>query len=212
MTTPEIQASLASYDVALLMMQTRKLAADYRQQTGQALPVTEELARFDAVTILGLDKVEDQDGIDAVDKPIVDAHSQNTEHLAEQVIDRYLIKGRVIFKGGKARQKLGKLALQANWTYLLMVIYDADYMPSQIVSVKRTIIDKEMQSLAQDKRGSMTVAKYKAIGNLEWSAPIEKPTDIVIDLAKDKESDKSKKRQTTLSNNKQLPDTKSEKL
>lgn len=180
MSTSNMQASLASYDVALLMMQTRKLAADYHKETGQALPVTEELARFDAISILGLDKVEGVEGVDAVDKIssversfIKKGNNHDDLKRTELVIDQYLIKGRVIFKGGKARQKLGKLTLQANWTFLIMVIYTADYMPSQIYSVKRTIIDKEMNSLSNDKRGSMTVAKYKAIGQLVWSAPVQ---------------------------------------
>ncbi len=166
MTQSDLPASLASYDVNQLMAQTRKLAADYRLQTGQALPVTEELARFDAINILGLNKWEKDDGIDATDKQ--DVNSTDESKSNGQPNDHYLIKGRVIFKGGKARQKLGKLSLQAKWTNLLMVIYNGDYFPTQIFTIKRSVIDKEMVHLAQDKRGSMTVAKYKAIGDLVW--------------------------------------------
>jgi len=160
------QASLQSYDVSALMAQTRKLASDYRQQTGHALPVTEELARFDAINIFGLSKIEDREGVDACDKV-----GDETKRDAEN--DYYLIKGRVIFKGGKARQKLGKLSLAAEWTVLLMVIYDPDYFPVQIYSVKRTIIEQELNNLSQgnpsdNKRGSMTIAKYKAIGDRVW--------------------------------------------
>jgi len=160
MTTPDISASLDSYDVSLLMAQTRKLAADYREQTGQALPVTEELARFDAISILGLAKIEGEEGIDAIE-----------QNSPQEVTSRYLIKGRVIFKTGKARQKLGGLNLKASWTHLLMVIYDADYSPKQIYKVPRDIIDSEMANATKDKRGSMTVAKYKAIGELIWENP-----------------------------------------
>ena len=156
------QASLQSYDLSALMSQTRILAADYRHQTGHALPVTEELARFDAINIFGLDKITDQDGIDACDTADSEVSDQNS------VKDSYLIKGRVIFKAGKARQKLGKLGLTANWTVLLMVIYDAEYLPMQIYSVQRSIIEQELGKLSQDKRGSMTIAKYKAIGDLVW--------------------------------------------
>jgi len=169
MTQSDLPASLASYDINLLMAQTRNLAADYREQTGQALPVTEELARFDAINILGLRKVENNDGIDACDKP--DASSSEDTQLNDQKIDHYLIKGRVIFKAGKARQKLGKISLKSKWTNLLMVIYNAEYLPAQIYAIKRSVIDKEMANLAQDKRGSMTVAKYKAIGELVWETP-----------------------------------------
>lgn len=170
MTPPDPSASLSSYDINLLMTQTRKLAADYREQTGQALPVTEELARFDAINILGLRKTEESAGIDATDKLDTGTSSEGIQ-IKDQKIDHYLIKGRVIFKGGKARQKLGKLSLKGKWSNLLMVIYNGEYLPSQIYSVKRDIIDKEMENLTQDKRGSMTVAKYKAIGELVWENP-----------------------------------------
>jgi len=153
----EVKASISSYDVGALMAQTRKLASDYRRQTGQALPVTEELARFDAISLLGLSQSDQLEGVDAISK------APN-----ELEIEQYLIKGRVIFKAGKARQKLGKLGLQGLWNYLLMVIYDAEYCPTQIYKVKRDIIEKELQSLSSDKRGSMTVAKYKAIGEQIW--------------------------------------------
>ncbi len=163
MTHSKVTASIESYDINQLMSQTRQLAADYRSQTGQALPVTEELARFDAITQLDLEKVMDNPGIDAAD---LDPQGE--------VKDRYLVKGRVIFKGGKARQKLGKLNLTANWTQLLMVIYDADYHPSSIYQINRQIVEQELDKLPQDKRGSMTVAKFKAIGSLVWE-------DLVID-------------------------------
>ena len=166
------QASLQSYDVSALMAQTRKLASDYRQQTGHALPVTEELARFDAINIFGLSKIEGKEGVDACDR--VGDETKETD----VVNDYYLIKGRVIFKGGKARQKLGKLSLAAEWTVLLMVIYDPDYLPVQIYSVERSVIEQELNKLSQgdcsegkrskNKRGSMTIAKYKAIGDRVW--------------------------------------------
>jgi hypothetical protein len=171
-------ATIESYDISALMTQTRKLAADYRKQTGQALPVTEELARFDAIHLLSLVKQDSRVGIDAVDAPAQD-QKESTEtpinsDAAEKQDDRkgyenaYLIKGRVIFKAGKARQKLGKLSLTAAWNQLLMVIYDAEYQPTSIYQISRQVIEAQMSELPQDKRGSMTVAKYKAIGRLVW--------------------------------------------
>jgi len=152
--TEAMSASVSSYDVGMLMAQTRQLASDYREQTGQALPVTEELARFDAINLIALKKMIDQEGVDA------------TNELADEF---YLIKGRVIFKAGKARQKLGQLGLHFNWNHLLMVIYDPQYQPCQIFKVERSIIEKELEKLPVSKRGSMTIAKYKAIGQLIWA-------------------------------------------
>ncbi|MGX5173944.1 hypothetical protein ACUR5C_07985 [Aliikangiella sp. IMCC44653] len=147
--------SNSTYDIALLMEQTRMLAADYRQSTGHALPVTAELARFDAIDKLNLTKLDGVAGVDAVD-------SDDTQ-------EKYLIKGRVIFKGGKARQKLGQLSLDGDWEHLLMVTYDAVYQPIQIFKIDRKVIEQELDKMPKDKRGSMTVAKYKAIGQLVWT-------------------------------------------
>ena len=151
----KIEASIESYDVSALMTQTRLLAANYREQTGNALPVTEELARFDAINLIGLTKLTEQEGIDAIDP---------------KTKETVLVKGRVIFKGGKARQKLGKLGLQAEWQQLLMVIYNPQYEPTQIFQIDRKIIELELNKLPVSKRGSMTVAKYKAIGTQVWQS------------------------------------------
>ncbi len=147
-----------TYNVGILMEHTRLVAADYRNTTGQALPVTIELAKFDAIDKLGLQKADETDGVDAI--------SANDKTV------KYLIKGRVIFKAGKARQKLGKLNLSAGWNQLLMVIYDPEYQPTEIYQVDRNIIEKELEKVTDDKRGSMTVAKYKAIGELIWNSEV----------------------------------------
>ncbi len=147
--------STDTYNISLLMEQTRLLAADYRHSTGHALPVTAELARFDAIDKLNLQKLNGEQGIDAVD-------SQGNN-------EKFIIKGRVIFKGGKARQKLGKLSLETGWQSLLMVLYDAGYQPTEIYKVNRKAIEEALESTPADKRGSMTVAKYKAIGIAVWT-------------------------------------------
>lgn len=148
-------ASKNTYNIGLLMEQTRLVAADFHKTTGQALPVTAELARFDAIDKLNLQKLDGEQGIDAIDV----GDSQ----------EKFLIKGRVMFKGGKARQKLGQLSLDEGWQFLLMVIYDADYQLTQIYKVDRKVIEQQLNNTAKDKRGSMTVAKYKAIGQQVWA-------------------------------------------
>lgn len=148
-------ATKDTYNIGLLMEQTRLVAADFHNSTGQALPVTAELARFDAIDKLNLQKLDGQEGVDAID-------SENSQ-------EKYLIKGRVIFKGGKSRQKLGQLSLESGWQFLLMVLYDAHYQPTQIFKIDRQIIEEQLDTSSKDKRGSMTVAKFKAIGQQVWT-------------------------------------------
>ena len=148
---------MSIYDFEQLMSQTRQLASQYREATGQSLPVTVELARFDAITLLGLTELSD-----------TETEALLIENDQEK---RVQIKGRVIFPGGKSRQRVGQLNLQSEWDYTLLVIYDADYQPSAIYRLAREIAEQEMASQTTNKRGAMTVAKFKAIGESVWERP-----------------------------------------
>jgi hypothetical protein len=55
------------YSIDLLMQQTRQLAARYRQTTGNTLPVTGKIARFDVAKALNLTLSDDLTlGYDAI--------------------------------------------------------------------------------------------------------------------------------------------------
>ncbi|NVJ62338.1 MAG: hypothetical protein HWE27_18265 [Gammaproteobacteria bacterium] len=146
---------MATYKLAQVMAQTRLLASQYREATGQSLPVTVELARFDAITLLGLKEVP---GAEA-EATLVDDNSKEF-HVQ--------IKGRVIFPGGKSRQMVGQLNLTANWDFTVLVIYNPDYQPTAIYSAGRQIVEEAIKETKNNKRGAMTVAKFKAIGELIW--------------------------------------------
>jgi hypothetical protein len=147
---------MSTYDFSTLMAQTRNLAARYREATGQSLPVTVELARFDAVSLLGLTEIPS-------------AESEAIREVAGKV-ERIQIKGRVIFPGGKSRQRVGQLNLKSPWDYTVLVIYNPEYQPMAIYQLSRSSIEQESDKLASNKRGSMTVAKFKAMGELLWKA------------------------------------------
>ncbi len=147
---------MSTYDFSTLMAQTRNLAARYREATGQSLPVTIELARFDAISILGLTEI-----------PGAEAEALRQAEGKEQ---RLQIKGRVIFPGGKSRQRVGQLNLKAAWDYTVLVIYNPEYQPVAIYQLSRERAEQDSAELSANKRGSMTVAKFKAIGELLWEA------------------------------------------
>ncbi|RKZ97382.1 MAG: hypothetical protein DRQ42_09640, partial [Gammaproteobacteria bacterium] len=78
------------YSIDKLMHETRQLAAKYHQTTGNTLPVTGEIARFDVAKALNLKLIDDQTlGYDALG-----------EVEGEEV--RILIKGRVIFESSRS--------------------------------------------------------------------------------------------------------------
>ncbi len=152
---------MSVYDFSIVMSQTRKLASEYRQKTGQSLPVTVELARFDAITLLNLEE-----------KP----ESNNEAYaLIEGKRIQILIKGRVIFSGKKSRQMVGQLSLDSDWAFVVLVIYDQEYNPVSIYCLSRQQVEK-LSGEMNNKRGSMTVAKFKAMGDLVWHhQPDENP-------------------------------------
>ena len=114
---------MAIHAVDKLMEQTRSLAVEYYQATGQTLPVSIELARYDAVRLLDLETPKDKMiGVDAV----------GTESRDGRLLQ---IKGRVIFDDSKTSYRIGQVNSEGEWESLLLVLFDAAYMPRDIYEV-----------------------------------------------------------------------------
>lgn len=151
---------MSLYSVGKLMAQTRKLAADYRRATGQPLPVTSEIANYDAATLLGLELIQPPPGgYDAVGK------------AGEREGVRYQIKGRAIFDESKGGQRLGQLKLEQEWDAVLLVLLDEDYEPFEIHEAEREVIEEALQESEskRSKRGAMSIARFKNIARLVWT-------------------------------------------
>lgn len=151
---------MSVYAVDKLMSQTRKLAAEYRQMTGQPLPVTAEIANFDAARLLGLEVIQPPPGgYDAV----------GLEEPRKGL--RFLIKGRAIFDEKKGGQRIGQLKLDQAWDAVLLVLLDESYEPFEIYEAKRDAINAAMEEAAEsnrNKRGAMSVARFRHIAELVW--------------------------------------------
>lgn len=148
------------YEVETLIEQTRKLAADYRRTTGQALPVTAEIANYDAATLLGLKMISPPPGgYDAVGL-----------HAERQGM-RYQIKGRAIYDEAKGGQRIGQIRLNQEWDAILLVLLDEELRPSTIYEASRDEIEATMhehQESRRSNRGAMSVARFKNIARLVW--------------------------------------------
>jgi hypothetical protein len=148
------------YAVDKLIEQTRKLAAEYRQMTGQPLPVTAEIANFDAARLLELEIIQPPPGgYDAV------GLQPPREGL------RYQIKGRAIFDEKKGGQRIGQLKLEQPWDAVLLVLLDEQYQPSEIYEAGREQIEAAMSAAdegSRGKRGAMSVARFRHIASLVW--------------------------------------------
>lgn len=142
-----------------LLNEAKALAKKYRKLTGKPLGITGEVAEFAAAKILGLELVKArQPGYDAV-------RYQNGEKI------RIQIKGRCVQAGHKSGQRVGGIKLDKDWDSVLLVLLDEDFDILSIHEAERSKIKKallEPGSKARNKRGALSVNKFKSIGNLIW--------------------------------------------
>jgi hypothetical protein len=147
------------YSIEKLMAETRRLAADYRRATGKTLPVSGEIAVYDAIRILGLEAVTDNTvGHDAVDNRLTPPK-------------RYQVKARVIFDENRTDHRIGQLKLEQAWDSVLLVLMNEDYEPEAIYAADRPAITEAMANTKDSnraKRGAMSVARFKIIGRSVW--------------------------------------------
>ncbi|MET0067956.1 MAG: hypothetical protein ABW076_16550 [Candidatus Thiodiazotropha sp.] len=147
------------YAADKLIAQARVLAAEYRRTMGKPLPgISNEIAEFDALKLLQLTpNSETEGGYDALDP------GRDNKRIQ--------IKSRTIFDESKSGQRIGQLKLDKAWDSVVLVIMDEDYQPYEIYEAEREdlleYIDKSSSNRA--KRGAMSVARFKIIGQRVWT-------------------------------------------
>ncbi len=146
------------YSVDKLIAETRRIAKEYRLATGKTLPVTPEIAINDAISILELlPNEENIPGYDAI-------YEKDDERFKVQ------IKGRAIFNDKKSGHRIGQLKIEQEWDAIVLVVMNGDFMPEEIYMVKRDIILDELEEKKKNnKKGAMTLAKFKLISELLWT-------------------------------------------
>ena len=148
---------MSVYAVDKLITQARRLAKEYRQVTGKTLPITGEIAINDAIRLLGMAAASELNcGFDAV-----------LEYQQQRL--RVQIKGRAIVNSKRSGHRLGQLKLEQDWDAIVLVIMDVDYETSEIYLAERETIMEAINE-SKNKRGSISIARFKIIGDLLWSA------------------------------------------
>jgi hypothetical protein len=144
------------YSLEKLISETRRLAAEYRRTTGKPLPgVSNEIAEYDAAKLLNLELVQDRsDGYDAVGKGAIDGR-------------RVQIKARAIFDESKSGHRIGQLKTEKAWDMVVLVVMNENYDVVEIFKADRGTLIKNIGE-NRNKRGAMSVAKFKNIGQLVW--------------------------------------------
>lgn len=145
------------YAAEKLIAQARQLAAEYRRTIGKPLPgVSNEIAAHDAIRLLELEETPDGDvGWDAIDP----ANGY-----------RIQIKSRTIFDESKGGQRIGQLKLSQSWDAVVLVLMDENYEPYEIYQAMREDLAEYVDAGSSNraKRGAMSVARFKILGQLVW--------------------------------------------
>jgi len=164
---------MAVYDVDKLMHEARKLAADYRRATGQALGISNEIATHDVIRLMKLVPAEPGAGG-------YDAIGTGTRE------GKYIqIKGRTIFNDKKSGQRVGQIKMEQDWDSVMLILLNEDYEAQAIYEADReTLVEAtEEGSESRSKRGAMSVAKFKAIGTQVWSVDDASNEDVAEEQA-----------------------------
>lgn len=141
------------YSIDTLIEETRRLATEFRRSTGQMLPVSGEIARYDVVHHLNMTAdTTQQAGIDAISKGL-----------------KIQIKGRVITDEEKSSYRIGQINPNGDWDAIVLSLMDENFEPYEMYQLnKQDFLDSNASS-KQHKRGALSVAKFKIIGQLVWT-------------------------------------------
>ncbi len=147
---------MAIYSVDKLISEARKLAADYYRATGKPLAgVSGEVCLHDAINLLGLE-ASPGPGYDAVGRGV-------------RAGKKVLVKGRTIFDEAKSGYRIGQLKLDQEWDLVMLVLMDADLEPFEIHEADREAIRDALATASSNRRGAMTVARFRRCGHLIWT-------------------------------------------
>ncbi|PCJ88931.1 MAG: hypothetical protein COA54_01510 [Thiotrichaceae bacterium] len=150
---------MSLYSLDKLINETRRLAAEFKRTTGTMLPVSGEIARYDVSTHLKLTLNDDPNcGHDAIG-------------LLERAGIKYLIKSRVVGDTVKSGHRIGQLNLNGNWDIIVLSLMNNDFEPMEMYQLKRADVIDVLANAnkKRGKRGAISIAKFKIIGDLIWT-------------------------------------------
>ena len=150
---------MSLYSIDKLIDETRRLAAEFKRTTGTMLPVSGEIARYDVSRHLDLTLTNDSNcGYDAI------GNNQRKDL-------RVQIKGRVIGNAVKTCHRIGQLNANADWDIVILSLMDDEFEPLEMYQASREEILEATATSSKNraKRGAISVAKFRIIGQLVWT-------------------------------------------
>jgi len=150
---------MSLYSIDKLINETRRLAAEFKRTTGTMLPVSGEIARYDVSHYLDLTLNKDHnDSYDAIG-------NNQREGLRVQ------IKGRVIGDAVKSGHRIGQLNPNGNWDIIILSLMNSEFEPLEMYQLSHEEVVEALThaSKKRGKRGAISVAKFRIIGELAWT-------------------------------------------
>jgi hypothetical protein len=150
---------MSVYDVDKLMLEARKLAADYRKATGKPLGISNEIAVHDVIRLMHLSGVEaGVGGYDAIG-------------TGEREGRRIQIKGRTLIPDSRSSQRIGQIKMEQAWDSVMLILMNEQYEPLEIYEAERDVIEKTVHNTSSKRknRGAMSIGKFKSIAQMVWS-------------------------------------------
>lgn len=150
---------MSLYSIDKLINETRRLAAEFKRTTGTMLPVSGEIARYDVSQHLDLTLNQNHDcGYDA---------TGNNQRKGLRV----QIKSRVIGDAVKSCHRIGQLNANGDWDIVILSLMDDEFEPLEMYQASREEIFEatSKSNTGRNKRGAVSVAKFKIIGQLVWT-------------------------------------------
>ena len=150
---------MSVYSVDKLISEARRIAAEYRRATGKPLGISAEIAQHDACQILHLEVAPQGSSFDAI----------GTE--GERKGRRIQIKGRAVFDESKGGQRIGQLKTEQDWDSLVLVVMNEEFETTEIYEASREDVLQAMQdaSSSRNRRGAMSLARFKRIAQMVWN-------------------------------------------
>lgn len=150
---------MSLYSIDRLISETRRLAAEFRRTTGKILPVSGEIARYDVSRQLDLTLCHDNNCS-------YDATGNNQRKGL-----RVQIKSRIIGDTAKPCHRIGQLNIKGDWDIVILSLMDNEFEPLEMYQASRNEILEAMSASSnnRNKRGAISIAKFKIIGQLVWT-------------------------------------------
>ena len=137
----------------------KRLAKRYHTLTGRPLGITGEVAEFEAVRLLRLERSPvRQAGYDAIRR-------------RRGRITKLQVKARCILDPSKPGQRIGQIRLDREWDRILLVILDRDLNPVEMHEAGRAAVTRALLrpgSKSRNKRGALALNQFKRIGRCVW--------------------------------------------